>query len=265
MIIGVTDEAADLVDQFVEKRKPTYPLVILKGGALERALGVPHFPYNGVIDTKGDLVYAGDSPEGAIGKSLKDAKAGPLWPKKLVKAAQALRASKWAEAWTELDLVGKDSGLDDREKSVHARFKTYVEAQAAAAFTRAKAAAAAGHVWAALTESEPLAKASPPMPMAEDAQKLVAELRATPKLELELKGGEDFFAADKLERARDFLGACERFKAISKKYPGTQIGPLALERARDLVSRGMPGFKETCPKCDKAGRACSKHAEEVKL
>lgn len=265
MIIGVTDEAADLVDEFVEKRKPTYPVVILKTSALEDALGVPHFPFHGVIDTKGNLVYAGNSPEGAIGKSLKDAKAGPLWPKKLTKAAQALRVSKWADAWTELDAVGKDTGLDEREKAVHAKFKAYVEAQASAAFARAKAAAAAGHVWAALVDCEPLAKASPPMPMAEDAQKLVADLRATPKFDLESKGGQEFVEADRLERTRDYLGAAERFKAISKKYPGTQIGPLALQRARDLVGRGMPGFKETCPKCGKAGRACAKHAEEVKL
>ena len=89
----MTDEETKLVDEFVGKRKPTYPIVILKGNALETALGVAHFPFNGVIDTEGKLVYAGDSPESTLGKVMKNAKPGSPWPKKLVKASLALRAS----------------------------------------------------------------------------------------------------------------------------------------------------------------------------
>lgn len=265
MIIGVTDEETKLVDEFVAKRKPTYPIVILKSSALETALGVPHFPFNGVIDTEGKLVYAGDSPESTIGKVMKNAKPGSPWPKKLVKASLALRASRFGEAWTEIQSVAKDTALDEREKKVLERFQSYVESNVADDFASAKKESGAGLIGRALKRLEPLAAALPPLPVSEDAGKLLAELKATPKFDDELKGGEAFDAADAKEDARDYLAAFNAFRDVAKKYSEQRIGSVANGRAKSIVDRGMVGYAPACPKCQEAKKACAKHAKPVKL
>ena len=101
----MTDEAADVVDKWFAKQKKTgYPIVILDG-ALEKALGVPHFPYSGVIDPDGNISYAGNSPESALKAAMKKAKGGSMWPKKLVPAATNLRNGKLAAAWGDLQTL----------------------------------------------------------------------------------------------------------------------------------------------------------------
>ena len=265
MIIGVTDEETKLVDEFVGKRKPTYPIVILKGNALETALGVAHFPFNGVIDTEGKLVYAGDSPESTLGKVMKNAKPGSPWPKKLVKASLALRAGHFGDAWTEIQAVSKDTGLDEREKNVLQRFQKYVEGNVSDDLAVAKKEASGGLIFRAVKRLEPLSAAQPPLPVSEDATKLLAELKAGPKFEDEMKGGEAFEAADAKEDAQDFIAAFGGFKDVAKKYDDTRIGSVASGRAKSIIDRGMAGYAPACPKCQEAKKACAKHAQPLKL
>jgi hypothetical protein len=264
VIIGVTDEKTELVDAFVAKRKPTYPIVILKTDALEKALKVPHFPFNGVIDPTGTLSYAGDSPQGALGDAMKVAKPGPIWPKKLLPAAQALRAQDLDGAWAQLELVAKDAALDARDTAVLGRFRAFVERSVADQLDAAKKSADAGFVYDAVQVLTPLAAAKA-LPARADAEQRLADLRALPKFDLELKGGEAFVAAAKLESSGEFSDAFDAFKGLSKKYAAAKIGPLAFARAKSLVDRGLPGYKSTCPKCQAARKACAKHAEDVKL
>jgi len=265
VIIGVTDEETKLVDEFVAKRKPTYPVVILKGNALETALGVAHFPYHGVIDPEGKLAYSGDSPESTLGKAMKTAKPGSPWPKKLVKASQALRESRIGAAWAELQLVAKDSALDEREKQVLERFQHYVETCVAEDLAAAKKESSAGLILRASRRLERLAAVQPPLPVGEEAGKLLVELKAVPRYADELKGGEGFDAADAKEDAQEYLEAFTAFKDLAKKYDDTRIGALANERAKSIVDRGMAGYAPACPKCQKAKKACEKHAKPVKL
>ncbi len=265
MIIGVTDEETKLVDEFVAKRKPTYPVVILKNHDLETALAVPHFPFNGVIDTDGKLVYAGDSPESTLGKVMKNAKGGSIWPKKLVKASLALRAGRFGDAWAEIQSLGKDSGLDDREKRVLDRFQAYVESNVSDDLAAAKKESGAGLIYRAVKRLEPLAAAQPPLTVSEEAGRLLAELKGGAKFDEEMKGGEAFEAADKKEEAQDFLAAFNAFKDIAKKYADNRIGSVATGRAKSILDRGMVGFEPACPKCGEAKKACAKHAKNVKL
>lgn len=265
MIIGVTDEDSKLVDAFVAKRKPTYPVVILKSNALESALGVPHFPFNGVIDTEGKLVYAGDSPESTIGKVMKNAKGGSPWPKKLVKASLALRNGAFGEAWAELQTVGKDTSLDDREKQVLERFEAYVQSNVTDDFAAAKKESSGGLIYRAVQRLEPLAAAKPPLPVSEEATALLTELKGTPKFDDEMKGGEAFNSADAKEDAGDYLAAFNAFKDIAKKYSEARIGSVATGRAKSILDRGMPGYAPACPKCQEAKKACPKHLKPVKL
>lgn len=265
MIIGVTDEETKLVDDFVAKRKPTYPVVILKNNALETALSVPHFPFHGVIDTEGNLVYAGDSPESTLGKVMKSAKPGSMWPKKLVKAAQALRSGRFADAWAEIQGLAKDAGLDEREKRVVTRFQAYVESNVSDELAAAKKESGAGLILRASKRLEALSAAQPPLSVSEEAGRLLADLKSTPHYEDELKGGEAFEAADKKEDAGDFLAAFNGFKDVAKKYADNRIGSVATGRAKSILDRGMAGYEPACPKCGEAKKACPKHAKNVKL
>ncbi|MCZ6596803.1 MAG: hypothetical protein O7B99_04120, partial [Planctomycetota bacterium] len=76
VVIGVTDEDPALVDKFVQKFKPTYPIVILKSNDFEGFLGVEYFPYGAVIAPDGTLSFSGRAYDmgGAVGKAMSKAK-----------------------------------------------------------------------------------------------------------------------------------------------------------------------------------------------
>ncbi len=263
VIIGITDEAVDIVDKWIATKKKTgYPIVILDG-ALEKVLGVAHFPYTGVIDPEGNLTYAGDNPEGAIKRCMKGTKAGSIWPKKLLGAATLLRSGKLGEAWAELQTL--KAGLDDREQKVRDSFSTYVSEASADTVKAAQDLFKKDMIFAAMTKVEPIANAKPELPATPDAVKLVADLKAAPNFDNEMKGGEMYVAALAKEDEQEYLDAVNELKKVIKNAEGTKIADVALKHAQDLVKRGMPGYAPTCPKCSKTHKACEKHAKPVKL
>jgi hypothetical protein len=261
----VTDEKVDLVDKWVASKKKTgYPIVILDG-ELEKTLGVPHFPYSGVIDPDGKLVYAGDSPEGAIKKGMKSAKPGSMWPKKLAGAATMLRNGKFGEAWAELQTV--KAGLDDREKAVHEKFSAYISDVSADAVKAAAELFKKDMIFEAMKKVEGIAAAKPELPATPDAVKLIADMKAVAGFDAEMKGGEIYADGLEKEDADDFLGAVNAYKDVAKKAEGTKIAGVATSRAKELISGGKPGYDPNCPKCSKSKvqKACEKHAKVVKL
>lgn len=265
MIIGVTDEKEDVVDKwFATKKKTGYPIVILNGD-LEKMLGVPHFPFNGVIDPDGKIAYAGDSPEAVLKKSMKAAKPGSMWPKKLVGAATLLRNGKIGEAWVELQTVKTAGGLDDREKGVSEKFITYVSEVSSSAVKSAQELLKQDRVFAAMKKAESIANAKPELPATPDAAKLVAEIKALPTFDLEMKGGELFAGALAKEEAQDYIAAVNGYKDVMKKAEGSKIADAAKKQAELLIQKGMPGFEPVCDKCNKAKKACEKHAKPMKL
>lgn len=265
MIIGVTDEAQDVVDKWIAGKKKTgYPIAILNGD-LEKMLGVPHFPYSGVIDADGKIAYSGDSPEGTIKKAMKSAKPGSMWPKKLASAALLLRNGKIGEAWAELQTLKTAGGLDDREKAVHEKFTTYVSDVSAGVVKAGQELLKQDRVYAALKKVESIAAAKPELPATPDAVKLVAEIKALPGFDVEMKGGEIFAAAADKEEARDFVAAVNGYKDVIKKAPGSKIADAAQKQAEKLIQKGMPGFEPACEKCNKLKKACDKHAKPMKL
>lgn len=259
----MTDEAEDLVDKWVASKKKTgYPIAILDG-QLEEMLGVPHFPFNGVIGPDGKIAYAGDSPESTLKKALKEARPGSMWPKALAGVAQLLRSGKIGEAWVELQ--ANKAGLSDQEKAVHERFSTYVTTISGAAVTQAQELVKADKIYAAFQKVEAIANAKPELPATPDAVKLVAELKALPTFDLEMKGGEMFAAALAKEEARDYAAAVNAYRDVLKKCEGAKIAAVARKQAENLINKGMPGFEPSCEKCKNQKKACPKHAKEMKL
>lgn len=261
----MTDEKTDVVDKWIATKKKTgYPIVILDG-ELEKLLGVPHFPYAGVLDPDGKISYAGDSAESALKKSLKAAKPGSIWPKKLLPAAALLRNGKMSEAWTELQALKTAGGLDDKEQKTLDKFSTFVTEASADVVKAADDLYKKDVVYMAVKKLEPIASSKPPLPSAEDAQKLLTEIKALPTYDAEMKGGDLYAVAFAKEDAQDYLAAVNAYKDVAKKCAGTKIAGASQHRAADIVQRGMPGYEPACEKCMKANKACEKHAKPVKL
>jgi len=262
----VTDEKQDVVDKWIAGKKKTgYPIAILNGD-LEKLLGVPHFPFNGVIGPDGNITYAGDSPQSAIKEAMKAAKPGSMWPKKLAGAAKLLRDGKVGEAWAELQSLKTAGGLEEREKAVHEKFSAYVTDVSASAVKDAEEQYKKGLVYVAVQKVTGIANANPELPATADAKKLLTEIQAMPGYAAEMKGGELFAKARALEENEDYLGAFNAFKDVMKKAEGTKIADVAKQKAESLMQRGMPGYEPACEKCDdKTKKACAKHAKPVKL
>lgn len=261
----MTDEKVDVVDKWVASKKKTgYPIVILNG-ELEKLLGVPGYPYNGVLDPDGNISYAGSSPESALKKAKGAAKPGSIWPKKLLSAAGSLRNGKLAEAWAELQTLKTASGLDDHEKQLQERFSAYVSEESNSTVKAGEDLFKQDMVYAAVSKVEPIANAKPALPATEAAAKLLSEWKALPTYDAEMKGGELFATAAAKEEAQDYVAAVNGYKDVIKKSEGTKIAGAATKKAEGLIKRGMPGFEPACEKCAKAKKACEKHAKPMKL
>ena len=226
---------------------------------------MPHFPFAGVIDPEGNLVYAGDSPESALKKAMKAARPGSMWPKKLLAASALLRNGKLPEAWAELESVKSAGALDDKEQKTHERFAGFVSETSNGIVKLAEELFKKDMVYAAVQKTEPIANAKPALPASEAAIKLLAELKAVAGYDAEMKGGELFASAAAKEEAQAYADAFSGFKDVTKKVPGTKISDVALKSAESLMKRGMPGYEPVCEKCMKAKKACEKHAKPVKL
>jgi hypothetical protein len=261
----VTDEKEDVVDKWiVTKKKTGYPIAILNGD-LEKLLGVPHFPFAGVMDGEGNIIYAGDSAEGALKKAMKAAKPGTIWPKKLGGAATMLRNGKLGEGWAELQTMKSAGGLDDKEQKTLDRFVDYVTSASSTVIKTAQDLAKKDLVYLAVKKAEGIANAKPALPATEEAQKLLTDLKGLPNYDAEMKGGEAYAAAFAKEDAQEYLPAVEGYKKVAKDFESAKIAAVAMKRAQDLVSRGMPGYSPVCEKCQKQKKACEKHAKPVKL
>ena len=109
------------------------------------------------------------------------------------------------------------------------------------------------------------AKASPPFPATPDCVKLLTEVEASPDFKNEMKAGEQFIAAQDLERTEAYSDAFKAYKAILKGLATTKMSAFAKTKAEELIKRGMCGYEPSCEKCMSAKKACAKHEEKVKL
>ncbi len=264
VVIGVTDESPELVDPWVADVKPEYPIVILEGGEFEKALNVQFFPTGAVIDPSGNLVFSGSAgdAESPLGKALDQATPGSVVPKKLAGVAKQIRARDLPKAFAELK---KLKGLDEESEGWALRLGEYLESEADAALTAARAAAKDGRVLDAVEGATPFAKAPVAFQATPGARDLLSELAAMPTYKKELAGGDAFRKAAETEAERKFADAANAFADVARRFAKTRIGEAAEARAKSLAERGLPGMKDTCGACREAKRACEKHAETIRL
>jgi hypothetical protein len=261
----VTDEEPAVVEAWLAKAKPTYPIAITKG-AFESQIKVPHFPYSAVIDPDGKIVYAGDSGggEGKLGDALAKSKKQGLWPRSLSKVTRLMLGDQ-VKAYAELRKLLDGGKVVEADKPYVESFVAYLEGQAKSALTEAQALKGEGQVLKAQRKIESIARAVPPFPSTADSAALLKELQALPDYKREVAGGESYLEAEKLEKDGEYLDAFEAYKGIAKKFAGAQIAESARTQAERLRTEGKPGYEAACDVCRKARRACDKHRKEVKL
>jgi hypothetical protein len=261
----VTDETPAVVEAWLKKAKPTYPIAITRG-AFEKQINVPHFPYSAVIGPDGNIAFAGNSGDGegelsaALGKSKKQ----PLWPKSLSKVTK-LMLGDGVKAYAELRKLVDGGKVAEADKPYVDSFVAYLEGQAKSALEKARGFQEKGHVLKAVRALEPFSSAVPPFPTTTDSATLLKELQALPDFKKEVTGGEQFLAAEALEETGEYLEAFEAYKSIAKKFAGTKVGDNAKAQAERLRTEGMPGYESACEGCRKSRRACEKHKKDVKL
>lgn len=265
MLIGVTDEEPAVVEAWLKRMKPTYPIAITRG-AFERQINVPHFPYSAVIGPDGKIAFAGNAGmgEGALDEAMARSKKQPLWPKSLAKINKLMLGDA-IKAYAELRKLVDGGKVAEEDRPHVETFVAYLEGQAQAALEEARTLRDKGFVAKAVRRVEPYATATPPFPATADGQALLKELQALPDFKKELSGGEAYLAAEELEGEKEFLDAFEAYKSLAKKFAGTRIAENARAQAERIRSDGLPGFESACDGCRKGGRACDKHKKDVKL
>jgi hypothetical protein len=265
VLIGVTDEEPEVVEKWLARAKPSYPIAITKG-AFESQIGVPHFPYSAVIGPDGNIAYAGDSGmgENQLDDALAKSKKQPLWPKSLGKVTKLMMGDP-IKAYGELKKLIADAKVSEAEKPYVDSFVAFLEGQAQQALEDARSLRDSGLVLKALRKVEAYSTSVTPFPSTPDCATLVKELQAFPDFKREIAGGEAYLAAEKLEKEDEYLDAFEGYKSVSKKFAGTKIADNAKFKAEKLRTDGLPGYEPNCNDCRRAKRACDKHREDVKL
>jgi len=267
VVIGVTDESPALVDAWVQKHKPQYPIAILKSGKFENAIGVDGFPYAAVIAPDGTQSFGGrvGMMSGPLGDALANAEKGSLFPKSVAKATKLMRANELDKSYGEILKLLAGGKVSEADMPAVEGFKAYLEDQAATAFTDAKKFQEDGLISMATLRLEAFAEAKPPFPATADCLALQSSLEAVPDFKKEVKGGKAYMEAKQEQDAGEYTDAVKGFKSVYKKYEGTRIADRARADAREIVDQRKTGFKSHCTPCRQARRACDKHYEEVKL
>ena len=256
-----------MVEDWLGEKKPSYPIVILKGNAFESFLGVSGVPHAAVIGPDGMVTYNG-SPGGtgkALSEAVDGAEKGGVWPKKLDKASKLISSSNLDAAYAEVLSLQEGGKLTDEEAAAATIFRDFLEGRAAGLLARARGEAEGGFVYGAVQTVGFVAEASPPFPATEDAKAFLKELEVLPTYQAEMKAGPKILEAEEQAKKYDFTGAFETYKGVAKKYSGSRAAELASTRAQALIDEGKPGMNPSCEECAKAKRACAKHAEEVSL
>ena len=262
----MTDEPAELVDAWVAKNKPDYPIAIVGSGQLNKQLRVEFYPFGAVINPSGTLTYSGSlrGIEDPLDEALSHATKGPVWPKALDKPTKWMQEGQLDRSYAEVQKLLEGGKLEGGDLAQTEFFRTFLEGRASAALTEASELQET-RVYRAVQLIEPFAEAEPPFPATAACQDLLAALEALPDFKREIKGGELYQEALEARSGGEYTDAFKKLKTVYRKYEGTRIAAHSLEAARELMESRLTGFQAHCSGCKQQKRACKKHHEEVEL
>lgn len=261
----MTDEPANLVEAWIAANNVTHPVVILPDGKLEKVIGVSGFPTSAVFLDK-QLQWKGhpSSSSGALSSAQKDGRTDSVYPKKLGKVIKAWNKGDKTKALQDLYKVMPK--LEGADLDWASRMDDFMKNESAKAFQLSSEAMEAGYWFRGVELAQPYLGKGSEYPRVEETRAHLAMMQEKPGYSKEIKGGELFRDAQIMEREREYLEAVKTYKKIMKKSADTAIAGHAEMAATKLIDGYKPGFKSTCPKCDrKSHAACAKHRENVKL
>jgi hypothetical protein len=235
IVVAVTNEPRGLVDAFVEKNKPEYPIVIESSDSA-RLFDIKGFPTQYAIGPDGKI-SGGTFDEGLIQSLLPKVRIPPKLPEKLAAARQKLLdKEKYADARKLLaDAAAKGA---DEEKKAAEEFLKWLDDGAAASLVAAAESETAGDYGGASETYQELMTEFVGLEPATKAADAMKALLADPAKKKEVD------AAKALSKAKD--EAAEEnsakkkialFEAVAKKWKDTKAGLKAAEMADQLARK----------------------------
>ncbi len=245
--------------------KPEFPIVIVKGSAFDDALGVRGYPTKAVVSPDGILTYAGYGEDAALESAMSSATDGSIFPKIINKVRKLMSADKRDKAYAEvLSILEKGKAKTDDDRYWVESYQSSIEAGVASDVELARTEFNEGRAYLAVDLLEEITKSKMIYPAREPALLLLQEVEAMPTFKDEMKGGKAYAKARAYGQEREYEAYAKAMISVSKKYSETRIGERALKDAQDVIDRGLPGMRSSCPGCSERKKACVKHAVEIK-
>jgi len=253
------------VEAWIAANNVIHPVVILPDGKLEKVIGVSGFPTSAVFLGK-ELQWTGhpSSSSGALSGARKEGRTDSVYPKKLGKVIKAWNGGDKTKALQELYKVMPK--LEGSDLDWAGRLDGFMKNESAKAFQLSSEAIQDGFWFRGMQLAQPYLGKGSEYPRVVETRAHLAMMQEKPSYSKEIKGGELFRDAQIMERNQEYLEAVKTYKKIMKKSAETAIAGHAEMAAMKLIDAYKPGYKSTCPNCDrKTHAACAKHRENVKL
>lgn len=262
VVIGVSDEDFDLIDEYVADKGVEFPVARLASGEFERAVDVKGFPTSAILNPKGELAWTGHPAEAdsVLGEHLKGSKRTPLLPKELSAIEKLLDKEDYSGAFQALNDVLSEEPEQDVRGAAEALVK-YIEGRAARLWNKGSGAAAESDYHTAVRAYSELADAYEGIGSSAEAAAKLAEWKKDGDVQKEIKAGEKLAEVPALIDEMDYDKAYKTCRAVGSKFKGTRTAERALERAEELKTSGMLGFDKNCTQCRTERKACERHAK----
>jgi hypothetical protein len=265
VVVGVTNEQEKLVEKYVADNKVEYPIFIEKSYKSATALKIPGYPHSVLVDTKGNIVWAGfpgDLNDSTIEKALTGAHPPRVSLPAALKPLEPLMAKKdFGKAYEQAKAM-LGGNLDETSKTAAQEIADGIAEDAKALATAADQANESKHFYEAQDALDRLVKQYAGVPGAEGAAAKLQALQADASAKPSIVAGAQLAKAADLETSKDYDKAYAAYSAICASAPGTVPATDASARMKDLESKGMLGFDKKCKECNAQGKACSKHRKK---
>jgi hypothetical protein len=243
MVIAVTDETRSLVDAYVKKNQPKYPVVIesVDSGTTFGIVG--GFPTQYVIDAAGKIAWAGNffdqdpQHEAILERLLKDARFAPPLTPALAAQDKLVQAGKHGEAWVALEKVAANEKADAADREAAGKMVKWLQEEGDREVAEAKAKDAAGDPGAAALAYEKISAQYAGTPIATQSGDLLKELLADPKKKKETDAAKALVKLRDKVDSLDKANALPHWKLFIAKWKGTRAAEQADQVVKEMTAK----------------------------
>jgi hypothetical protein len=262
VVVGVTGEAADEVQAYVEQNGVQHPI----GIGYSEDYDVRGIPHAFLVDKEGKIAWRGHPASldvTLLARLLEGAKPAGV-ARGLEDVFARRKAGDHGGAHQKAAELLAAGSLSARASAQAKEWMQAMEQFVAKSLAEADAAAAAKDVYLLWSKLEPLATGYKGVPGAEPAKARFDALMADAKNVKEVEAGKKLAAGNALEQALDFDGAHAIYKALAGSHGSTQAGKAAAVAWKALEKDGKLGYRADCGYCKAGGVACPQHRKKKK-